>query len=79
MEDISEALLDPGFLKQVMTFHFFLSGCVCLTLTAHLDALQVPQVLHCHFKDISFLQFGVSGALQDKMCIVEFIFTRIKS
>lgn len=34
-------------------------------LTAHLDALQVPQVLHCHFKDISFFQFGVSGALQD--------------
>lgn len=34
-------------------------------LTAHLDALQVPQVLHCHLQDVRFLQLGVSGALWD--------------
>lgn len=29
-------------------------------LTAHLDALQVPQVLDCHLEDVRFLQLGVS-------------------
>lgn len=43
-------------------------------LTAHLHALQVPQVLHCHFQDICFLQLGVSGALQDITGKVEFAF-----
>lgn len=34
-----------------------------LELTGHLNTLQIAQVLDCHLKDISFLQFRVSGAL----------------
>lgn len=35
------------------------------TLTSHLHALHVPQVLYCHLQNVRFLQLGVSGALQE--------------
>lgn len=43
-------------------------------LTAHLYALQVPQVLHCHLQDVCFFQLGVSGALWKGIGKVKFIF-----
>lgn len=47
------------WLHNVFSTHFY-------ELTAHLHALQVPQVLHCHLQDVCFFQLGVSGALWKK-------------
>lgn len=40
-------------------------------LTAHLHALQVPQVLHSHLQDVCFFQLGVSGALREMIASVK--------